>query len=73
MYYTEFDEGDGMTFKIIHNEPPMVHGDDSATYHDYIKVHRKPTFEEAQVIFNVCRLGIFNGNISKAVTTKITK
>lgn len=56
MFYTVFIyESDSFTSQIIHRGEAIPYAEDLATYPEYFQVERKPTLEEAEVIFSVCK------------------
>lgn len=73
MYFTTFYHNEEAELLIIHEFEPRQYAEDLATYINYAKVHRKPTPEEAEVIFRVLNGDSLSAAISSAKTEKITK
>lgn len=73
MFYTQFYAGTDNAFNIIHQHPAKPYAEDLATYPNYFQVFRKPTFEEAEIIFKICKPSSLCGGIQSAKTVEITK
>ena len=73
MFYTQFYAGTDNAFSIIHQHPAKPYAEDLATYPNYFQVFRKPTFEEAEIIFKICKPSSLCGGIQSAKTEEIIK
>ena len=69
IYFTTFSyDYPGSDHSIIHMEPAAPYAEDLAQYKQYFSVERKPTLEEANVIFSVCKSGTLCAGIKRAKT-----
>lgn len=63
MYYTIFYKGQKYEQKIIHKQPKKQYSEEPAlfSFPECFTVTEKPSFEEAQIIFKICKPGNLSG------------
>ena len=74
MYFTIFQYEGHAPSMIVHKEPAKPYGDyveDLAQYEGYLNVTRRPTFDEAVILFDLCQTNTLCAGIKSATTVKL--
>jgi hypothetical protein len=72
MFFTIFTYEGHDKHLIIHRKQAEQYAADLATYPEFFTVTRKPTLQEAEVIFSICKPGNLCSGIKSAKTEKLT-